>query len=384
MVYSGVFLLLLALLHMTSSKIGEKRKRFCRSIEIAMLGIFFVSTAYTCLSILPAAKKSTIGLDGAFKYDSILYDDFGIYKFGQREWRYGIYNCPTTFECSETGSCNCLYRTRSWSGSRLLRVLPEPYPFTGSDYWSTSFSINENFFASIHALYDMMHFAWAENQVEYPSSQNRFGGFPVNGSCYGMGLDDIISEEMCFTEGDTGLPAGSKASRYSSRHVMSPRQPCLSHAQVLAATMQRDKAPYVYDRLYESYSWHAKEPAQRCPHVETVCSRKANRIELKGEVLCVDNTASASLKNYKVEANQTKCVVATGRPKPSPPIRVCNCKFETHKALELERREKNALSDEVRWFWTGIVFLAAAPLFTSILFWDLHGQSTNYTPLQTN
>ena len=382
--YSATVLLILILLRVVSFCCWAKRKVLCRTVETVIIGLFLFATAYCCLWSLPGAKLSTVGIKGAFEYDTILYEDYGIYKFGQREWRYGIYDCPVQKECVQSGRCQCTYRTRSWIGSRLLEIMPEPYPFTSSDYWSTSFSINENFFFSIHALYDMMHYVWAENQRDYPSQLNHFGEFPVNGTCAGTKLHDTISEEMCFTAEDTGLPIKPNNPQHSRRHVRSSGQPCLTHSDVLRATMQRDRPLYVYDRMYETYSWHVREPTERCPDVRTVCAAEANSIQRRGEVFCIRNAhPPVGFKKYQVESNETRCEVATGRRKPAPPTRLCNCQYERNRAAELTRRKTALSSHEDRWFWTGISFLLAAAVQAATMLYTFQNRSHSYTPLHT-
>jgi len=73
-------------------------------------------------------------------------------------------------------------------------------------------------------------------------------------------------------------------------------------------------------------------------HIVCDLEKKNDLVKFEGKIICISNLENSRVIEVKPEIDERKCVVATGRSKPKPPIKICDCTSETnrHKSL-LER-----------------------------------------------
>jgi hypothetical protein len=260
--------------------------------------------------------------------------------------------------------------------------------FSGSDFWDGSFSSNENFFYPLHAMGDLIHMKWAiRNNAD---ATNDYGGYSrtQSGECPGTALNDVISEELCFTHQDIGLASDNisesddvleGAKVFSPSLSKSPRLRCTTIAQILKWTSiegqlldtqssaigqyDSDARPYTYDVLQEKYTWQAQDPIQECPPVHELCSgtgsarRRNSSIQIFGQVYCLNSSNAALVPD--------RHCFELGRDKPPLPRKLCGCTEETFKQKSLHSREaKTGLSMICARLWAFMLFFSSA-FFTS-------------------
>jgi hypothetical protein len=313
----------------------------------AALALALAAYALTAAASLLAGawlSRSVLGITGRVELSMWHRAAFAqdAYGFTGALWRQGRLACPAPGSCASVEGCACAHApaipaaTAAGGGgvggvSSLWQALaatlaggPERAAYAESDFWDGAFSSNENFFYPIHALVDLMAFQWAAAQPVAPSAANDFlGASRVRAEgCSGTALSDVLSEEFCFTEGDTGLPvAREPGRRRSGQSAADPGQPCLTVEELFEATLP-GRAPYTYDVVSEQAVWRAVEPQVMCPPAARLCATNRTPVLLTGSLECWrrDNTTTDA---------------ACPEPRPSAPSRTCTCA----DALVRERAE---------------------------------------------
>lgn len=260
--------------------------------------------------------------------------------FAPIEWEKGSMVCPEAGACdSDTPMEEC---TCSFDSSSLTPLVYRGGSWSGlTDSWDVATSPHELWFAAKHELYDLMYMLWARQMDEYPSAANRFGGLPAEGECgnmaTGSGINDAVNEKFCFSASDFDANvAATDGAGFKPSWSINPGEPCLTLGDVAGYLLDRESPPYTYDVLAETHSWRAVEPAESCGAWTAECSNTY----LEGAVQCVQNVDRAGVGTLHgaVVADEL-CVAATGRAKPAPPVRVCEC---AHLQLEHKTKEHRA------------------------------------------
>ncbi|GBG33849.1 Hypothetical Protein FCC1311_100722 [Hondaea fermentalgiana] len=234
-----------------------------------MLSVLLSLSIIGCFAA-PAVHEAVVGVSGASLHVRWLRETFKRQSidFKGTEWRSGALQCPASGTCVEGERCACSLNRYECG-------------FVGADFWDGAFSLNENFFYSIHAFTDLLHLRWAAQRSEAPILANNFGGFPLVGRCPGMALEDDISEEFCFSSNDIGVSNLTGSGDASTpAHSANPKEPCLTHADILALnspSLHDDRAllPYTYDVLVADAVWRPIEPTLECTK-EIACDRSGN------------------------------------------------------------------------------------------------------------
>jgi hypothetical protein len=325
-----------------------------RRAALALALAAYALTAAVSLLAGTWLSRSVLGVTGRVELSAWHRAAFAqdAYSFTGALWRQGRLACPAPGSCAGVAGCACelapaaadaaagaaagsgsagaasaavaapagaaaggVGRTPSlWQSlAATLAGGPELAAYAESDFWDGAFSSNENFFYPIHALVDLMAFQWAAARPVAPSAANDFlGASRVRAEgCSGTALGDVLSEEFCFTEDDTGLPVARKPGRRrSGQSAADPGQPCLTVEELFAATLP-GRAPYTYDVLAEPAVWRAVEPQATCPPAARLCATNSTDV-LTGSLEC--------LRRDDASAN-----AACPEPRPSAPSRTCTC-----------------------------------------------------------
>ena len=321
------------------------------------------------------------GLSGWNRNHGFYHDSLGFLNPTLLDWRREVIDCDIDQPCK----VHNYFSNNDYYKSLLIALFGPPFQHYSSDYFSNAFSIHENFFFSIHALYDFMHLQWQSNKIEdgiktasvddinkimntlYQFDDDDLGKYVS--SCSGVRLNDTLTREMCFTWEDIGLSStgisNTEIKAMSGEYTRNPKLPCMLHRHLIElfsdySVTSNDPSIvlipredlYTYDRIAEDYSWHHIEPAEECPMYSDFCEQTSTKspIELKfiqveqveyvGEVVCINNRKSFEIRRIYVEPDESKCVDATNIPKPAAVIKKCRCEDEYLKWKTNEHRNK--------------------------------------------
>jgi len=294
---------------------AQTRKTLASQFVWNFLFLTMISISFVLIASSPSALA---GLDNMHVYARWNKELLGrrTIDFQGTDWRNMKIDCPVS--CPNDQSCPRCKLQSGWLGLSN--------EFSGSDFWDGAYSINENFFFSIHGIIDKMHYGWFIDHGDMDIEVSK---------CFNV--SNTISPEFCFTSADMDLDINASSHLKSLSYGENPNLPCLTHEDIVDPRSQ----DYTYDVLVEDYSWYPVEPmAVLCPDVHTVCeqSRKGTPVSFTGNVYCKKN--AFTLENAIIELNETLCIQSTNMSKPLPPVVVCDCEAELLRAKSSASREQ--------------------------------------------